>query len=233
MFIESDKSLEGPNHPVVKFGAGSKHFCRRQRPSLGYELGAHTKEGNRGRLTPERVPPLLLTEYKMHQIMCASRLELPRRHTHKDLANKLVVVLLQEIRSRDVSRPGWSNAMPLACSLGLKCVPYSWSFSAVPFLLRLFPGLPCFMGPGSLARSPLSAALGGVGASAVAFASGRRRRFLFPGWADEASCSTSEASLLVSVRDLFADFVVAPPASAALGALLFPRSTSFRDCAMP
>ena len=180
-------------------------------------------------MTPERVLPQLLTEYKMHQIMCTSRLELLRRHTHKNLANKLVVVLLQEVRSRNVCRPAWSNTLPFACSLGLKCVPYSWSFSAVPFLLRLFPGLPCFMGPGSLARSPLSAALGGVGASAVPFASaGRRRRFLFPVWADEASCSTSEASWLVSMRDLFADFVAAPPASAALGALLFPRSTSFR-----
>ena len=166
----------------------------------------------------------------MHQVMCASRLELPRRHTHKDLANKLIVVLLQEVRSRDVCRPNRSNISPLACTLGLNCVPYSWSFSAVPILLRFRPDLPLFMGPGSLARSPFSAVLGGVGASAVAIASARRRRrFLFPVWASEASCSTSEVSWLVSVRDLFADFVAAPPVSAALGALLFPRSTSFRD----
>ena len=164
--------------------------------------------------------------------MCASRLELPRRHTHKNLANKLIVVLLQEVRSRDVCRPDRSNdsMSPLACTLGLNCVPYSWSFSAVPILLRFLPDLPLFMGPGSLARSPFSAVLGGAGASDAAIASdGRRHRFFFPVWASEAFCSTSEVSWLVSERDLFADFAAAPPVSAALGALLFPHSTSFRD----
>ena len=78
----------------------------------------------------------------MHHVMCAPRLELLRRHTHKNLANKLIVVLLQEVRSRDVSWPERSNTSPLARSLRWKCVPYSWSFCAAPFLLRLIPGLP-------------------------------------------------------------------------------------------
>jgi len=41
----------------------------------------------------------------MHLVMRASVLELPRLHTHKDHANKLIVILLQEIRSREICWP--------------------------------------------------------------------------------------------------------------------------------
>ena len=52
----------------------------------------------------------------MHLVMCASSLKLPRRHPHKNLVNKLTLILFQEVRSRDVCWPSRSSISSLACS---------------------------------------------------------------------------------------------------------------------
>ena len=104
---------------------------------------------------------MLLRENKMYNISRASGLELPRSHSHQDLANKLVMVHLQNIGLRQIHRSGRLQFPPLTQSPGESINSQNYSVWLLPLRLRF--RLLCVPVPLSLSRTSGVSASGGAG----------------------------------------------------------------------
>ena len=175
-------------------------------------------------MSPERVTPLLLRKNKMHPIVSASHLELPGRHAHEDLVNKLIMVQFREVCSREVRCLYRSSTSSLTIPFGNTCAPYSWSLPAVFLFLRFRALPPPSLDSVLLGRSPRWVAVAWCARRDVAVASCAPAAsfsffFLLVLDSDEASAFFSWRWVLL--RDFIADPVAAPSASAAAGASSF------------
>lgn len=123
VLVSPNEALECSYQPVIQLDTSSTHLTWRQSVCFEDEFGAFTQEGERGWLSPEGVTSRLLVENKMHLVPCASGLELPRRHAHKDFASNVVAIFSSEVRPRYMGRPHGSHP-PLAFPLEDIRAPY-------------------------------------------------------------------------------------------------------------
>ena len=119
-------------------------------------------------IAPYGVAPLLLRENEVYHVSCAPCLELPRSHSHQDLANKLVMIHLQEIGLRQIHRSSRLQFPPFTRSAGEST--NSHLHSAWPLPLRLRFRLLCVPAPLSFSRASFLSAssVAGEGRSRLA-----------------------------------------------------------------
>ena len=110
-------------------------------------------------------------------------------HTCKDLHNKSIVILFQEVRLKDGCSPKRCSILPRASSLGLKRVLYSWFFAA-PSLMRFFclqlPLIPDFLVWSWWSSNFIALGGAGTGPSRAIASADPFPLFLFPSRASDA-----------------------------------------------